>query len=173
MWEEGNGLITKHKICEAESRCLSKNCSPEDFHTRRILRATIDINGVYLDVYNVHFNWFEDGFQNEFEKLLEWIEERKNEKFIIAGDFNVSSESNCYKALTGSKVIGKRLIDCWLIVNTDAPHEPTFVGDEQSQQSRIDYVLIPEDILCKSGYVVFKERKVSDHYGLYYELNLK
>lgn len=175
IWEEGNAIITKHKILDVEKRCVSNVNSPNDFHTRWILRVTIDVEKQLLDAYCVHFNWYEEGFEDEFKRLIQWIEEKGNRNFLIAGDFNIPSDSEYYKIIANAKVFGKKLTDCWLYCHPDNPDEPTFVGDLLSDCARIDYVLVPEHIICENAKIVFadKNARVSDHYGLFCELKFQ
>ncbi len=174
IWEEGLGILTKNKIVDFESRYVSKEIDPKVFRSRKIIRIRTEADGKTLDVYSVHFNWPELGFKGEFENVLKWIEEREIENFIVAGDFNVSSQSQEYGLIRDAMVFGKPLVDTWMSLNPSKPNEPTFSGDSSEPPSRIDYILIPQTFKPLQCEIVFKERigelRVSDHFGLFCEL---
>ncbi|MGC8901786.1 MAG: endonuclease/exonuclease/phosphatase family protein [Fervidobacterium sp.] len=175
IWEEGLGIVSKYEIVGFGSRYVSNTSDAENFTSRRIVRVSVILNARIFDLYCAHFNWQSAGFEQEFIKLLSWIEERKNDNFIIAGDFNVPSSSQAYKIIENARVLGERLIDCWKVSNPQNPDAPTFKGDSLEGQSRIDYILIPERFQPKHCEIVLKEKvnglNISDHFGLFCEID--
>ncbi|HOM74290.1 MAG TPA: endonuclease/exonuclease/phosphatase family protein [Fervidobacterium sp.] len=176
IWEEGLGILSKHRIVDFESRYVSKETDPKVFRSRKIIRTGVEVDNKIFDVYSVHFNWPELGFREELENVLKWIEKRGNENFIVAGDFNVSSNSQEYGLIKDARVFDKPLIDAWINTNPSKPSEPTFSGDSSEPPSRIDYILLPHSFKPLRSEVVFKERigelRVSDHFGLLCEFEI-
>lgn len=167
IWEEGLGIVSKFPIVDFESRYVSRNQDVNTFYTRKVIRARIEDKDGPIDLYSVHFNWKEAGFEDEYENFVRWVEEVGNKRFIIAGDFNVPYGSEEYKMVMKRKVLGLRVLDSWVVANPGEPDMPTFFGDKISEESaRIDYVLVPERFLVKSARIVFENERVSDHKGV-------
>ncbi|MGQ9856825.1 MAG: endonuclease/exonuclease/phosphatase family protein [Fervidobacterium sp.] len=167
IWEEGLGIVSKFPIVDFESRYVSKEEDPNTFYTRKIIRARIEDKGGPIDLYSVHFNWKEAGFEDEYENFVRWVEEIGNERFIIAGDFNVPYGSEEYKMVMKREILGSKVLDCWIVANPNEPDKPTFFGDKISEESaRIDYVFVPERFSVKSARIVFENERVSDHKGV-------
>lgn len=173
IWEEGLGIVSKFPIVDFESRYVSRNQDVNTFYTRKIIRARIEDKGGPIDLYSVHFNWKEAGFEDEYENFVSWVEEIGNERFIIAGDFNVSYGSEEYKMVMKREILGLSVLDSWMVANPNEPDRPTFIGDKISEESaRIDYILVPENFLVKSARIVFESERVSDHKGVLVDVEI-
>jgi len=173
VWEEGLGILSKYPIVEFESRYVSRKRDLNTFYSRKIIRARVYFGNNTTDLYCVHFNWKDEGFADEFLSVMKWIEEIGNEYFVIAGDFNVPYGSAEYELVINTKVLGKRLIDTWIVANSDRPDKPTFWGDVISDNSaRIDYVIVPDSCKVNSAEIVFDKIRVSDHMGIFCEVDM-
>jgi len=171
VWEEGLGVLSKYPVVEFETRYVSKQRGLDTFYSRKILRARVEDQTNTIDFYCVHFNWKEEGFVEEFLNLVKWIEEVGNREFVIAGDFNIPYGSEEYEMVFKTKVFGKGLIDSWIAANPNRPAQPTFGGDVISNDSaRIDYIVVPEGWEVYSAEIVFDEMRVSDHMGVFCEV---
>ncbi|QAV33338.1 maltose 6'-phosphate phosphatase [Fervidobacterium changbaicum] len=171
IWEEGLGILSKFPIVEFESRYVSKHTCLDTFYSRKIIRARVQAEKEQPDLYCVHLNWAEAGFVEEFSNLVKWIEEIGNENFVIAGDFNVPYGSDEYELIVNTKVLGRKLIDAWIVANPDRPVQPTFGGDVISESTaRIDYIFIPEGWEVARAEIVFDKERVSDHMGVFCEV---
>ncbi|QIV78628.1 hypothetical protein QQE94_08085 [Fervidobacterium pennivorans subsp. shakshaketiis] len=174
VWEEGLGIISSKLFVEFESRYVSKEKDLRSFYSRKIVRARVRDGDDLIDLYCVHLNWKEVGFVEEFLNLVNWIEEIGNDRFVIAGDFNIPYGSEEYQLVIDTKIFGKRLIDTWAIANPEKPSHPTFRGDILSKGSeRIDYIFIPEGWEVKNSEIVFDKERVSDHMGIFCEVSSK
>jgi len=170
VWEEGLGIISNKPFVEFESKYVSKEKDLRSFYSRKIVRARVRDGDDLIDLYCVHLNWKEAGFVEEFLNLVNWIEEIGNDRFVIAGDFNIPYGSEEYQFVINTKIFGKRLIDTWAIANPEKPAQPTFRGDILSKASeRIDYIFIPEGWEVKGSEIVFDKERVSDHMGIFCE----
>ncbi|WP_448374284.1 endonuclease/exonuclease/phosphatase family protein [Fervidobacterium sp.] len=173
VWEEGLGILSKYPIVEFEGRYVSRKHDLNTFYSRKIIRARAYVGNNTTDLYCVHFNWKEEGFADEFLNVVKWLEEVGNEDFVIAGDFNVPYGSAEYELVINTKVLGKRLIDTWVVANSDRPDQPTFCGDVISDNSaRIDYVIVPDSWKVNSAEIVFDKIRVSDHMGIFCEVDM-
>ena len=171
VWEEGLGIISSKLFVEFESRYVSKEKDLRSFYSRKIVRARVRDGDDLIDLYCVHLNWKEVGFVEEFLNLVNWIEEIGNDRFVIAGDFNIPYGSEEYQFVINTKIFGKRLIDAWVVANPEKPAQPTFRGDILSKESeRIDYIFIPEGWEVKDSEIVFDKERVSDHMGVFCEV---
>ncbi|MDK2886120.1 MAG: maltose 6-phosphate phosphatase [Thermosipho sp. (in: thermotogales)] len=176
IWEEGLGILNRYPITDFENRYVSEIKDVSSFYSRKLLKASVNFNSQIIDVYIVHFNWIEKGFKKEYKELVDWVNESSNDRFIIAGDFNVEAGTEEYKEFISMKVKGQELIDVFLETNSNNFKEATFRGDKFTGSSRIDYILTSKHFKAIESKVVFKDDdkygRVSDHMGLYAKLEL-
>ncbi|MBN2540422.1 MAG: endonuclease/exonuclease/phosphatase family protein [Bacilli bacterium] len=163
IYDEGLAILSSRPIKMRSSILISTVDDYLDWKTRYILSVSVD--GIENVVFSTtHFGW-SDGkevFENQFEKAINSFE--SGIKGIIAGDFNISPESSEYKKIRNS--------DWHDLLQNEV--EPTFKGDEVNEQSnrRIDYFISNYNVDVLHHEILFQEYPVSDHYGVYIEVEL-
>lgn len=177
VWEEGIGILTRHRIKEVETRYVSSEANLEDIFSRKVAKAVLDFNGEVLEVYSAHLNWWEKGFKTDIDNLLHWISEKGHfGNFILAGDFNNPAGAEGYNYLMSKTVNGRKLIDVDYMADADNFNRATIRGDVFNSTQRIDYIITGDSkelsvINCECIFTEDKDR-VSDHMGLIAELKL-
>lgn len=175
IYEEGIAILTKHEIRENYSFFISKNKDQNYWKTRKIIGATINVNGNLMDFYCCHLGWWhdeEESFKSQVDSLV------KNVKFdkptFFMGDFNnnalVKNEGYDY-------LINKGLYDTFELAQFK-DEGITLKGEidgwkDNLKDMRIDLVLTNEKITVKSSKVIFNGQNkpmVSDHYGVEVEI---
>lgn len=163
--EEGEAILTPHKVKHIDSLLVSKVADLNDWRRRENLHLVIEKNNINYNLFSIHFGWNDDkeSFKKQFDKFIKWIEE-KDENLIIAGDFNIryGSEEYNYISKYGLIDIGERCnFEC----------EPT-AFEEDGTGIRIDYILtnIVSDYNFQIKFNGDKEDRVSDHYGIMAEI---
>lgn len=175
IYEEGVAILTKHDIVEDQSFFISKNDDRTYWKTRKIVGATININGKLMDFYSCHLGWWKDEeepFKYQVDSLLKNAKLDKPTFFM--GDFNNNA---LIKGEGYDYLIEKGLYDTFHL----AQHKDegiTLKGEidgwkDNLKDMRIDLVLTNEKITVKSSKVIFNGQNkpmVSDHYGVEVEI---
>ena len=173
VYEEGLGIITKLPVVKTESRYVSKSRSLFDFRSRKILKVTLQDGKDLVDVFVVHTNIENDPydpFENQFAHIQSWIEESKDHKVILAGDFGIEPNSRSY-----DRLIEMDYIDYYGVYKPEGMYDYTFinpVGLEflHEHKQRLDYIIGKEGYSCKFASYYFNDKQVSDHVAVYCEL---
>ena len=175
IYEEGIAILTKHEIIEKHSFFISKNHDTTYWKTRKIVGATINIEGNNLDFYSCHLGWWQDEeepFSDQVDRLFENISLDKptflmgdfnNNAFITGEGYDYLLQKNLYDTfhLASEKDAGitvKGKIDGW---------------DENKNAMRLDLILVNQKIQVKSSRVIFNGKNkdiVSDHFGVEIEI---
>jgi len=149
---------------------VSRETSYDTWWTRKIIKASIRYNNTIIDLVNVHLGWtgYDEIFENQVDLLIDNLDFDNTN--LIAGDFNVSENSDGYKY-----VLSKGLNDLYFNNNMDYFHDVTHRDyiDEKKIATRIDYVMSNEEFDTKDRKIVFKDKRVSDHFGVYIEIEFK
>jgi len=168
--DEGLGIISKYRMLNKESFYVSRETSYDTWWTRKIIKASIRYNNTIIDLVNVHLGWtgYDEIFENQVDLLIDNLDFDNTN--LIAGDFNVSENSDGYKY-----VLSKGLNDLYFNNNMDYFHDVTHRDyiDEKKIATRIDYVMSNEEFDTKDRKIVFKDKRVSDHFGVYIEIEFK
>ncbi|MBB6061919.1 maltose 6'-phosphate phosphatase [Thermosipho japonicus] len=176
IWEEGLGILTKYPIVNFESKYISKTKDKFSIYSRKILKTTLLINNKLVDIYTVHLNWVRNGFENEYKKLINWINKSSNSRLIIAGDFNINAGTKDYEKFISMNVKGEKLTDVFYETNRYKIDEPTIRKDKFNDGGRIDYILVSKHFRAIDSRIVFKDNdkygRVSDHMGLWAKLEI-
>ncbi len=174
IYEEGLAILTRHKIVEKDSFYISKDKTITNYKSRKIVKATIEIDGENIDFYSCHLGWWNDEtepFKDQADTLKKMIDFTK--KNFIMGDFNndafVRNEGYDYLLSLGLK-------DTFLLA-ADKDSGVTASGEidgwEKSlSNKRLDLILTNSNDDIKTSKVLFntKETIVSDHYGVFIEI---
>lgn len=130
--EYGNGLISKYKIKKAET-IIIPDPNPKRFNgyyeTRCVLKAELE-NGVRVLV--CHFGLNPDEQENAVKAILENI---KEEKCILMGDFNVEPDNAVLLP------IKEKMKDASIGFCENTPSWPS-----DKPQIKIDYIFVSKDI---------------------------
>lgn len=171
VYEEGVSILTKHNIVNDYSFFISQSKDINYWKTRKIVGASINIDGQLMDFYSCHLGWWDDNeepFKDQVDCLFKNITFDKPTFFM--GDFNnnafIDNEGYDYlikKGLYDTFYLAKQKdkgitikgkIDGWALNKNDM---------------RLDLILVNEKINVKSSLVIFnaKNKKVvSDHFGV-------
>lgn len=177
VYEEGLCLLSKLSMVEKKSFFVSQTQDTLNWKARKIVKATIDYKGTWIDFYSCHLGWWHD-LDEPAKKQIDALQAHLNptRQSFIMGDFNndahVVGEGYDYikelgwrdtyeSALEkdgGDTVRGK--IDGWL---------------ENNENRRLDYIFATHPITVKSSKVIFNGKNkqiISDHCGVEVEIEL-
>jgi maltose 6'-phosphate phosphatase len=166
--DEGLAILSKYPLSHKESFYVSRETLYDRWQTRKIVKASIKYHNKRFDLYTVHLGW-SDGFElfeDQVDALLDHVDFSNN--VILAGDFNVSETSKEYEY-----IVSKGLHD--LYGDESHFHDVTHLDyiDVKSEASRIDYIFSNKMYNVLSREIVFKEERVSDHYGVMVEIEVE
>ncbi|MDH5072938.1 Maltose 6'-phosphate phosphatase [Clostridium perfringens] len=165
-------ILTKHKIVNSESFYISKSHCKTFWRSRKIVKATIDINNENIDFYSCHMGWWhdkEESFTFQVENLLAHAKESKNRAFFM-GDFN----NNAFLKNEGYDFLKSNgLIDTYdLAENKDSgvTVNKNIAGwEDNTGELRIDIIFTNRNTKVYDSRVIFNGKNkevVSDHFGL-------
>ena len=163
-YDEGLGYLSKYPLTLHTKTQISTTSSYQDWHRRYVLTYQGMIGDEALYIANTHFGWSEgnERFEDQFDQAKKTLP--KNELGLLVGDYNVIPDSTEYQY-----IMAQGMIDLFDVESFR--HQPThFDGDKII---RIDYMMstIPVQVLHQE--LAFTQERVSDHAGLYLELEVK
>jgi maltose 6'-phosphate phosphatase len=172
LYDEGLAIVSKYPIIYSNSYFLSNSKSYENWQTRIALKINIEVSGKQIDLITTHLGWDSESekYSSQLDNLLSIID--KNHITVCAGDFNVPYNSPYIEQIKKAGFIPSSDI-----AKINAVDNPTFPGEldstpylKVSKDHQIDYVFMncPYNVLDYQ--IVFKEDRVSDHYGVYNEI---
>lgn len=172
IYEEGLCILTKHKVVNSESFYISKSHSKTFWRSRKIVKATIDINNENIDFYSCHMGWWhdkEESFTFQVKNLIAHAKESKNRAFFM-GDFN----NNAFLKNEGYDFLKSNgLIDTYdLAENKDSgvTVNKNIAGwEDNTGELRIDIIFTNRNTKVYDSRVIFNGKNkevVSDHFGL-------
>jgi maltose 6'-phosphate phosphatase len=169
-YDEGLAILSKTKMFHMEHYFISKKVEYSDWSTRVIVSAKTKINNKTLTLTSTHFGW-SDGyevFEDQVDSLLDNLNQKDTN--IIAGDFNVKAGSEEYNYF-----LNKGYIDLFYNGEKEFFNVPTHVNDMDIQvgSSRIDYIMSNKEFKIIERKIIFKDKKVSDHFGVLIEIDFK
>ena len=117
VYNEGLAILYKYPLINKDWFYISKIRNPKDWHTRIIVKASINYNNEIIDLYSSHIGW-DEGIERYFDQIDEYIKNiNQKNKFILAGDFNCMYNSIQYKYILSkglTSIIEKVNIDPYL-----------------------------------------------------------
>lgn len=165
--DEGLAIISKYKLFNKEHFYVSRETSYNNWSCRKIVKASIKLNDDIIDLVSVHFGWSDgiEKFENQFDKLLNKL--IRSNTIYIAGDFNVPEDSKEYQYIRHNG-----FIDLYFNDNKKYFSDPTHLPniDVKKEVKRIDYIFSNIEHKTIQRKIVFKNEMVSDHYGVYIEI---
>ena len=168
-YDEGVAILSKTELINKTYFYASNQTSYLKWYTRIIVSASTNILGKKLTLTSAHLGWSygTELFENQFDKIIENLNSKDIN--IIAGDFNVGPDTKEY-----NHMISRGYHD--LFYNGDSKYFniPTHLDDIDVKvgSSRIDYIMsnIKFDIIDRR--VLFKDNRVSDHFGVLINISL-
>lgn len=147
-YKEGLAVLSQKQIKNSEVFALTQ--MPDDKHIRLVQNIDIDDGGLSLKVSNIHLSNNQYA-PNQLRELM-GVLDRRGEKRIVVGDFNIanlSAHNELYKGYTASHEYDE--------------HYVSF----PSKELTIDYMLLPDEYKYKSIVVM---DGLSDHVALSIEI---
>lgn len=171
VYEEGVSILTKHNIVNEYSFFISQSQDISYWKTRKIVGASIDIEGQLIDFYSCHLGWWDDNeepfkdqvdclFKNiNFDNLTFFMGDFNNNAFIEDEGYDYLIKKGLYDTFCLAKqkdkgITVKGKIDGW---------------DLNKNDMRLDLILVNEKVNVKSSHVIFNDKNndvVSDHFGV-------
>jgi len=166
-YDEGLAILSKTKMFHMEHHFISKKVDYNSWTTRVIVSAKTIVNNRTLSLTSTHFGW-SDGFE-VFEDQVDSLLDNLNPKElnIIAGDFNVLAGSDEYDYFINQGYIDLFYNNEKKYFNTPTHYDDT---DTITVSSRIDYIMCNQKLEVTNRKILFKDKKVSDHYGVLLEI---
>lgn len=173
--EQGNEIISKYPIVEAENMFFYKNYAPfeettnfrKEDHPRALERVILQINDKKLQLLNIHGIWNNGkvGDERTIKECEFVLKVATNQEMptIITGDFNLNPTSESIKLINERF---KNLIDIYSITTTrPVIRDGLDVGDNVD-----DYIFINNKIRVNDFKVI--KTDVSDHYPLILDFDI-
>lgn len=175
-YREGVAILSRYPLHDTQSRYVSDSHDAYSIHSRKVVMGRLEVPYMgAINVFSAHLSWWEDGFQQQFQRLSEWAEDRQGDTVkstLLCGDFNVAAGSIGYQLIVNSK----QYEDQYLAANQQGLFENIFRvndahwGDLMADDYRIDYVFLNKNstLQVTSAKVMFTEwdyGQVSDHCG--------
>lgn len=170
VFEEGLAILTRHEIKKSDSFYISKDTSETNYKSRKIVKASIKINGEEIDIYSCHLGWWndeEEPFRSQVDNLLSSMNQEKLS--FLMGDFN----NNAFIRGEGyDYLLNKGVVDTFTLADTkDSGITVKGIIDGWkgcSEDKRLDLILCNKEIKVKDSKVIFNTDStiVSDHFGV-------
>ncbi|GEK91082.1 endonuclease/exonuclease/phosphatase family protein [Alkalibacterium kapii] len=175
-YDEGVGILSKAPFT-AESLLVS-DCQDYSHHyTRRVLKATAELDGDSWSVLSCHYSWWKDEegrelFRKEWNRTKKLLKDEKQTSLLVMGDFNneASIDREGYDHIC---VTTPFLSDAYTQAQ-EKIGEATVVSaidgwDQHPNEKRIDYIFTDNRKKVDRYRVVFDGHNgpvVSDHFGI-------
>lgn len=176
VYNEGLAILSKYPLINKDWFYISKIRNPKDWHTRIIVKASINYNNEIIDLYSSHIGW-DEGIERYFDQIDEYMKNiNQKNKFILAGDFNCMYNSIQYKY-----ILSKGLTSIIEKVNIDPYLNPTFhfkldfPSNETIKNSHIDYFFTNDKNIKVNDYNIYfneDDNLVSDHHLVVVDIDI-
>lgn len=175
-FEEGSSIMSRYPIIETACFPVTQNTSIRELKTRRIIKASVSIDGKMVDIYSCHLGWWHDEiepFKYQIEQLVKEVNPSRFSLFM--GDFNnnanIRNEGYDY-------LLEQKLYDTYTAAK-EKDEGVTVQGEISGWQGnkeglRIDLILSSQPVQVKTSRVIFNGKYkpiVSDHYGVEAEID--
>ncbi|CRH88458.1 Uncharacterized protein conserved in bacteria [Chlamydia trachomatis] len=171
-FHEGVVILSKTPF-EAQDILVSDFDDETNFHTRRVLVAQMELDGVPVTVTSLHLSWEGRGFEPEWQRLEHYLQGFST-PLLLMGDFNAPTHSDGYRLILESSL---GLHDCHeTAVHSQGDH--TIVADIDGWEGnedalKVDHIFASKELEVKMSFVSFDGGNapvVSDHYGIAVEV---
>lgn len=175
-YREGVAILSRYPLHHTQARYVSDSHDAYSIHSRKVVMAQIHVPYMgAINVFSAHLSWWEDGFQQQFQRLSDWANSLLNENVkinLLCGDFNIAAGSIGYQQVVNAN----QYEDQYLAANQHGLFEKIFrVNDAHwgsllTDDYRIDYIFMNKtsSLQVTSARVLFTEAdygSVSDHVG--------
>lgn len=175
-YREGVAILSRYPLHLTHSRYVSDSQDAYSIHSRKVVMAQVHVPYMgAVNVFSAHLSWWEDGFQQQFQRLSEWagaLQDEAVKATLLCGDFNIAAGSVGYRQV----VNGNQYEDQYLAANQQGLFEKIFrVNDAHwsgllADDYRIDYIFMNKDSDLQVAFarVLFTDwdyGQVSDHVG--------
>lgn len=171
QYEEGLAILSKVPFEETSSFYISQSDNIEQWKSRKIVKATVKVNGENVSFYSCHCGWWhdeEEPFKNQVDQLMNYIP--NDEWVFLMGDFNNSAH---IRGEGYDYLLKQGFYDTYDLAE-EKDEGITVKGkiagwDQNKQDLRIDLILTNRNIPVQSSAVIFNglnHQIVSDHYGV-------
>ena len=144
----GTAILSERPIRDWENTFLPRH---DDHEQRGLLRARINVRGVWVHVYNTHLQHDNSAERLDQVAAIEELIGTPDESVILLGDLNATPDSPEIGELVDD------LVDAW--EEGGAGDGSTYPGEDP--QTRIDYVMTSDDVVTRTAAVVATD--ASDH----------
>ena len=175
-YREGVAILSRYPLLHTQSRYVSDSHDAYSIHSRKVVMANIQVPYLgSINVFSAHLSWWEDGFQEQFQRLCEWADSQSHPSLsatLLCGDFNIAAGSIGYQQV----VLTNQYEDQYLAANHQGLFEKIFRvndahwGNWLSDDYRIDYIFMNKtsNLRVTAARVLFTDwdyGQVSDHCG--------
>jgi len=167
IYDEGVAIMSKDTLEFCLFEYISKTRDYSNWKSRKILVYQTTSNTKVL-LATTHFGWTDEYeiFEEQFDLADHFLKDKKN--VVLAGDYNITPESKEYKHILNKG---------WKDLFDDDKYfdSKSFRGDSSTlnKEVRIDYFMFKGKANGLDRKVLFIDQRVSDHYGLYCEIEIK
>lgn len=171
IYDEGLAVISKYPIVKSFTKTISNITDYENYKKRDMLNVVVDHFGKLISISNLHLGWTDktENWQDQFDKAISAINESTRKEridcSIIAGDFNISSDSPEFKYIES---LGYK--DLLIKYNINFKNKATFKELSKDQTNlkngHIDYIITKNDLHVSEGKLVLDNDLVGDHKGI-------
>ncbi len=173
-WREGTAILSRFPMRHNYSAYVSWDVRKDNYMSRNITLSCIDVPWFgLLHIANVHLSWSHHGFFEEYRKLRELIESRRQfgiRADLIVGDFNAPAGEHAYNHIVGNG----DYVDQFYELHPHRFYEPSYRGQIDGWKNyppkRIDYIfkrnghplrVVSMDYIFNDAFFP----TVSDHFG--------
>lgn len=171
IYEEGVAILSRTPFVSTESFFVSQTTDPNDYKSRKIVKAVIDGIDGQTAVYSCHLGWWHDADEPakyQLHELLRRVED--DDRALLLGDFN----NDAFIRGEGYDYLMEHGLQDLFHLATEREGDATVQGkiagwDENKQALRIDLMLTNAPIHVSRHAVVFDGDNgpiVSDHAGV-------
>lgn len=172
VYEEGLSILTKHPIDSSKSIFVSESQDVKFWKTRKTIKAEINLGHKSINVFSCHMGWLgdkEEPFEKQITKLYDFVKE-EGKSSLIMGDFNNSDDTEGYDLI---KKLGFKDLYNKTSENHGFTVKEKIAGWENNDKFlRIDYIFSNIEYEIIESQVVFEEKRVSDHFGVYTKIKI-
>jgi maltose 6'-phosphate phosphatase len=175
-YREGVAILSRYPMSKQEAQYVSNSHDSYSIHSRKLVATQVKVPNIGLiNVFSAHLSWWEDGFEEQFERLSDWATAKRTKHTkatLLCGDFNITAGSEGYYKVVNTG----EYEDQYLAANSQGLFEKIFRVNDLHWQDyltddyRIDYIFMNKtsDLSVVSAQVLFTEKDygiVSDHCG--------
>lgn len=165
-YDEGVAILSKVSLTNKVAKCISKSTDYYNWKKRLVLKLDL---GKDISLYTTHLGWTDEYevFEDQIDQMASLFD--TNKLHIAAGDFNVQPHMKEY-----SHIISKGLVDLYYNNESKYQNDITHISRSKDHDGsvRIDYIFSSKRLKVLDRQILFKDKQVSDHLGVYLEIEV-